>query len=138
MTGGCCANIARRRSRRNFRFENGCGCIKMQNTILRRTVSRLERHSDACAAGGAFRYRDRSIMPPDNLLDEMETQSCAAAMALRPIERFEYAFAIASLYAGTVIGHRYRGGRLHPHRDAPFAAAMLDRILNQIGQRPLQ
>ena len=29
-------------------------------------------------------------------------------------------------------------GRLHPHRDEPFAAAMLDRILDQIRQRPLQ
>src|SRR5438477_427755 len=29
-------------------------------------------------------------------------------------------------------------GRLHPHNDAPLAAAMLDGILNQIGQRPLQ
>ena len=77
-------------------------------------------------------------MPPDNLLDEMETQSCAAAVALRPIERFKYALAIASLYARAVISHRYRGGRLHPHHDAPFATAMLDRILNQIGQRPLQ
>ena len=77
-------------------------------------------------------------MPPDNLLDEMETQSCAAAAALRSIKRFKYALAIAILYAGTVIGHRYRGGRPYPHRDAPFAAAMLDGILNQIGQRPLQ
>ncbi len=77
-------------------------------------------------------------MPPDNLLHEMETQSCAAAVALRSIKRFKYALAIASLYAGTVIDHRYRGGPLHPHRDAPVAAAMLDRILNQIGQRPLQ
>src|SRR6185436_18411112 len=110
----------------------------MQGAILRRAVRRLERHPDACAAGRSFRYRDRSIMPPDDLLDEMETQSCAAAVALRPIERFKYALTIASLDAGTVVGHRYRGGRLHPHHDAPFAAAMLDRILNQIGQRPLQ
>src|SRR6185436_18587930 len=110
----------------------------MLDAILRRAAIRLERHPDAGAAGRSFRYRDRSIMPPDNLLDEMETQSCAAAVTLRPVKRFKYALAIASLYAGTVIGHRYRGGRLHPHRDAPFAAAMLDRILNQIGQRPLQ
>jgi len=63
-------------------------------------------------------------MPPDNLLDEMQTQPCAAAVAvaLRPIKRFKYTLAIANLYAGTVIGHRYRGGRLHPHRDAPLAA----------------
>ena len=110
----------------------------MQEAILRRAVRRLERHPDACAAGGSFRYRDRSIMPPDNLLNEIETQSCAAAVALRPVKRFKYALAIASFYARTVIGHRYRGGRLHPHRNATFAAAMLDRILNQIGQRPLQ
>ena len=110
----------------------------MQDAILCRAMRRLERDPDACAAGGSFRYRDRSIMPPDNLLDEMETQSCAAAVALRAVKRFKYALAIASLYAGTVIGHRYRGGRLHLHRDAPFAAAMLDRILNQIGQCPLK
>ena len=61
-------------------------------------------------------------MPPDDLLDEMQTQSCAATVALRPIKRFKYALAIASLYAGTINGHRYRGGRLHPHRDAPLAA----------------
>src|SRR5207302_2636808 len=105
---------------------------------LRRAVRRLERHPDACAAGRSFRYRDRSIMPPDNLLDEMQTQPCAAAVASRPIERFKYTLAIANLYAGTVIGHRYHGGRLHPHNDAPLAAAMLDGILNQVGQRPLQ
>src|ERR1700752_4369423 len=98
----------------------------MPGAILRRAVRRLELHPDACAAGRSFRYRDRSIMPPDNLLNEMETQSCAAALALRPIKRFKYALAISSLYAGTVIGHRYRGGRLHPHRNAPFTAAMLD------------
>jgi hypothetical protein len=59
-------------------------------------------------------------------------------VALRAVKRFKYALAVASLYARTVIGHRYRGGRLHPHRNATFAATMLDRILNQIGQRPLQ
>src|SRR5262245_37904609 len=110
----------------------------MQDAILRRAVSRLERHHDASAADGSFRYRNRSIVPPDNLLDEIEAQSCAAAVAVRPVKRFEYALAIASLYAGTVIGHRYRRGRLNPHRDVAFTAAMLDRILNQIGQRPLQ
>src|SRR6476660_6989753 len=110
----------------------------MQDAILRRAVRRLERHPDACAAAGSFRYRHRSIMPPDNLLNEMETQSCAAAVALRAVKRFKYALAIASLYARTVIGHRYRGGRFDPHRNATFASAMLDRILNQIGQRPLQ
>src|SRR5258705_12700194 len=96
----------------------------MQDAILRRAVSRLERHPDACAAGRSLRYRDRSIMPPDNLLDEMETQSCAAAAALRSIKRFKYALAIAILYAGTVIGHRYRGGRALPHRDCPPSGAL--------------
>ena len=90
----------------------------MQETIYDVPVRRLERHPDACAAGGSFRYRDRSIMPPDNLLNEIETQTRAAAVALRPVNRFKYALAIASLYARTVIGHP------HPWRAAQPAPAM--------------
>ena len=71
------------RSRRKFPSQDAAANRRCGDAILRRAVHRLERHLDASAAGGSFRYRDRSIMPPDNLLDEIETQSCAAAVALR-------------------------------------------------------
>lgn len=73
-----------------------------------------------------------------DLLHQVETKSRTAAPPVQPVERFEYPLAVGGRNAGAVVADRDRGRLVHPNGDPPFAAAMLDRILDQIAQRPFQ
>src|SRR5712692_2182618 len=77
-------------------------------------------------------------MEPDNLLDEIEAKSDAAVAPIQPVKRFKYALALWRRDARAIIRDGDRGRQLHPNGDKSFAAAILDGILNQIGQRSFQ
>jgi len=121
-----------RRQPRKIRFKNERGAMKAVPRYLRRVRERLGRHPDACAAGRSSDIRPAPFMPP-TISGREETHPAPRPW---PCDRktVQYTLAIASLYAVTVVGHRYRGGWPLPAPDAP-CGRVLDRILDQIGQR---
>jgi hypothetical protein len=71
-----CEHCASRRSRKITKSGRGAAADEAIGDAYDASelgLGRLERHSDASAAGRTFEYGNLPVMQPDDLLDEMET-----------------------------------------------------------------
>src|SRR5947209_1781994 len=73
-------------------------------TVLKHVIGERQRHLEAGAAEGRFADRDATVVKHDDLLNERESQACAALLGSE--ERTEYAFAERGCDAGPIVVHR--------------------------------
>src|SRR5262249_11953907 len=95
-----------------------------------------EGHGESIAdAVGVVVERDVGVMQGGDFADDRQTQAAAVGMAAEePVEALEDALALLDRYARPVVADRHARPRMreHAHGDAPAAAAVADRVVEQV------
>src|SRR3979490_2841479 len=109
-------------------------CSKLRNSAL----NIWECHSQARPCGWPIDRFGVAPVQTHNLLDEIETQARASSTLLEAVERFKHLFTLFDRDAAPLVADLDPAGPRHPDQDRATTTPVIDGVLHEIGQCPLE